>query len=241
LPASGDQTGLYKNKKPRCQHSAGEELGQCIKESATNSTTFGGEIDADKLMSGFSCQPSDVVVPATDKECWYQNSSGSSTLGICASQNPGLNQTRGYVIDNPITEPNGGGNVVRARKGDESGSCSEGYLQFDHPYICGNITNLPDCKHDTDPYQLGPTIGSGGQTSAGACRYTDDVGKYGEIGKQYCSFRPRVIVTDQWGFCNTNSLTTTEGTKKNVECASYQNNADIGEWLEGYVLVSPYY
>jgi len=101
------------------------------------------------------------------------------------------------------------------RWGDTIDSCMEGTFQYNNVYTCEDPASLAPCD-------------SPGVSEGEGCKYTDD---NGEI---WCRFQPKVMVEDNWGWCNvSDSYVGTRGNKCNIS----RNNA--GQYYDGYIYLKP--
>jgi hypothetical protein len=124
-------------------------------------------------------------------------------------------------------------NKTWGRTGD---SCDQTYLTFVHDYICSSAAyrdGLPACPNDPST------------TTTSPCKMGN-----------YCVFRPRVYVKDNWGWCTGTCNDPMNGDgkdqcygaecnpincPKNLDCPDYNRPYTIDPWVyyDGYIKVKP--
>jgi len=137
----GPLEGLYQNHKPRCQRSAGEELGVCNKPGPGLYYGYACSPDSDEC-DHLTADQGGIMKCWVDADCDY-DSDAATLKESCKAD----------------------------RFGDTVDACKEGYFNYKHMYMCQTISGVPECgtsEAATASYCQTEVPGQGGQRG---CRF----------------------------------------------------------------------
>lgn len=186
--------GFYKNRKPYC----GPAVGECVAvNSARTSLT----------QTGVTCQSSSDCSLLPGTECSTETilnvprcvtvATGESTGLACSTNDDctGLEGTQAcQVVEEPYMREESFGNQSRA--------CSETWFEYIHVYSC-----TPDQKNDPS---IGKTVGEIRSINSDVADMLER--SFGLAPTDsVCTYRPRVVLEDNWGYCNGSTINALTG------------------------------